>query len=52
MRSDTDNLLGLAYVYGVCNNYRYSINEDWGGFTGVVVKYQFQYKIEILKAVV
>ena len=43
MRSDSDNLLGLAYLGGVCSQYKYSINEEWGGFTGVVVKCRLNY---------
>ena len=32
------DLLGLAFVGSVCSDMKYSIVEEWGGFTGMVVK--------------
>lgn len=33
------NVAGFAYLKGVCNNIRYSVSEDQGGFSSIYVKF-------------
>jgi hypothetical protein len=35
--STRSGVAGYAFVGGICSSFRYSINEEWGGFQNIQV---------------